>query len=80
MAEGQFNRFYIAAVCQCAIETGQGHVTIYRARHRGEPRSESTALEGTTMDALELLKQVRSKQEAFRCALLKPSSGLSVHL
>lgn len=80
MAEGQFNRFYIAAVCRRAIDSGQKDVTVYRARQRGEPRPESRALEGTTMDAQSLLDQVRSKNQSFRCELLKPNSGLSVHL
>lgn len=80
MAEGQFNRFYIAAVCRRALEACQSHVTIYRACHRGEPRPESRALEGTTTDAQTLLKQVRSKQASFGCAMLKPNSGLSVQL
>jgi len=80
MAEGQFNRFYIAGVCRRAIEAGQSHVTIYRARHRGDPRPESRALEGITMDAQTLLEQVRSKQAAFGCPMLKPNSGLSIQL
>jgi len=80
MAEGQFNRFYIAGVCRRAIETGQSDVTIYRARHRGDPRPESRALEGTTTNARALLEQVRGKQTSFGCAVLKPNSGLSVQL
>lgn len=51
LAEGQFNRFYIAGVCRRAIDAAQSDVTIYRARHRGEPRPESRALEGTTTNA-----------------------------
>lgn len=80
IAEGQFNRFYIAGVCRRAIEAGQSHVTIYRARHRGEPRPESTALEGTMTDAQALLEKVRNNQASFGCAMLKPNSGLSVQL
>ena len=80
MADGQFNRFYIAAVCRRAIEAGQNDVTIYRARHRGEPRPGSIALEGTTTNARALLEQVRGKQTSFGCTLLKPNSGLSIQL
>jgi hypothetical protein len=80
MAEGQFNRFYIAAVCRRSIENGETAVTVYRARQRGEPRPESKAFEGTTRNAQSLLEEVRSKQMSFLCDLLKPNTGLSVHL
>ncbi|MFA7087429.1 MAG: hypothetical protein WC145_12250 [Aliarcobacter sp.] len=80
LAEGQFNRFYIAGVCRRSVDAGQSNVTIYRARHRGEPRPESKALEGTATDAQALLEQVRSKQASFGCPMLKPNSGLSVQL
>lgn len=80
MAEGQFNRFYIAAICRRAIEDGIDTVIVYRAKHRGEPRSESRALEGTTRSSKELLEEVRSRDRSLRCDLLKPNSGLSVDL
>jgi len=80
MAEGQFNRFYIAAICKCAIGQGCHEVMVYRARQRGEPRAESRALEGTKMKSQTLLEQVRGKQTSFKCDLLKPNSGLSVCL
>jgi len=78
MAEGQFNRFYIAAICRRAIADSQETVTIYRAKHRGEPRQESRALEGTTRSAKQLLAEVRSKDQSLKCDLLKPNSGLSI--
>lgn len=80
MAEGQFNRFYIAGVCRRALEASQSQVRIYRACHRDEPRPESQALEGMMTDAQTLLEQVRNKQASFGCAMLKPNSGLSVQL
>ena len=78
LADGQFNRFYIAAMCRRAIENAQESVTIYRAKHRGEPRPESRALEGTLREAKLLLEQVRNRDLALRCDLLRPNSGLSV--
>ncbi len=78
MAEGQFNRYYIAAICRRALEDGKNSVRIYRAKQRGEPRPESRALEGTTRDANALLQEVRSKAESLKYDLLKPNSGLSV--
>jgi len=78
LSDGQFNRFYIAAVCRRAIEDGLSHVRVYRAKLRGEPRAESRALEGTELNASELLESVRNCQSSFRVELLKPNSGLSV--
>jgi len=78
MAEGQFNRFYMAAICRRAIEDGKTNVRVYRAKHRGEPRLESRALEGTSRDADTLLQELRSKDLSLRCELLKPNSGLSI--
>lgn len=80
LAEGQFNRFYIAAICRRAIEDKIAEVSVYRARRRGEPRPESRALEGTSKNAESLLEQVRTKAGSFKCDLLKPNSGLSVDL
>lgn len=78
MAEGQFNRFYMAAICRLAIEDGKASVRVYRAKHRGEARLESRALEGTSRDANTLLQDLRSKDLSLRCDLLKPNSGLSI--
>lgn len=78
LADGQFNRFYIAAICRRAIEDGKTSVRVYRAKQRGEPRPESVALEGSTKNAAALLGEVRSKDLSLKCDLLKPNSGLSV--
>jgi len=78
MAEGQFNRFYMAAVCRRAIEDGNSNIRIYRAKRRGEPRPESKALEGTSRNANALLQELRSKGLSLKCDLLKPNSGLSI--
>lgn len=78
LADGQFNRYYIAAVCQRAAEDGVVTVTIHRAKDRWEPRAESIALEGTQCEAKSLLLEVRSRELSLKCALLKPNSGLSI--
>jgi hypothetical protein len=80
LADGQFNRFYIAAICRLAIAAGHETVDIYRARHRDEPRAESGLLEGTSRNATRLLEEVRGKNTSLRCDLLKPNSGLSIQL
>lgn len=66
-ADGQFTRFYIAAVCRRTLEEGRREVTVYRAKSRGTPRAESRALEGQKVDAEELLTQVRSRQGSLAC-------------
>jgi hypothetical protein len=78
LSDGQFNRYYIAAICRRAIEDGISNVTVYRAKERSEPRAESVALDGTQRDATALLAEVRSKELSLQCDLLKPNSGLSV--
>jgi hypothetical protein len=78
MADGQFNRFYMAAICCRALEDGVRTVRVYRAKYRGVPRLESQALVNTTRNADALLEELRSKELSLKCDLLKPNSGLSV--
>lgn len=78
LADGQFNRFYIAAICRRAIEDGQSSVLVYRAKHSDNPRPESLALEGKARNATALLGEVRNKDQSLKCDLLKPNSGLSI--
>jgi hypothetical protein len=78
IAEGQFNRFYMAAICRRAIEDGNSSVQIYRAKRRTEPRPESKALEGTLQDTNKLLKELRSIDLSLTSALHKQNSGLSI--
>jgi hypothetical protein len=77
-ADGQFNRFYMAAICRRALEDGMSSVVIYRAKQRIEPRSESQLLEGNSRVAEVLLQELRSKDLSLKCDLLKPNSGLSI--
>lgn len=78
-ADCQFNRFYMAAICRQAINNNK-IVTVYRAKLRSNPRPESINIEGTTINAETLLAEMRSKSLSLKCDLLKPNSGLSVHL
>jgi len=80
LAEGQFNRFYILGVCCRAIAEGKNHVFVYRAKERAEHRLESDTLIGTAISAKELITELRSVQSSLSHKLLKPNSGLSVHL
>lgn len=78
LADGQFNRFYMAAICRRALEDGKSNVMIYRAKKRKEPRPESRILEGKFMDAKALLQELKIKELSLKCDLLKPNSGLSI--
>lgn len=78
LADGQFNRFYMAAICRRAHEDGNTCVKIYRAKQRVETRPESRLLEGKSRELSGLLNELRNKEQSFKCDLLKPNSGLSI--
>jgi isocitrate dehydrogenase kinase/phosphatase len=78
LADGQFNRFYMAAICRRALNNGKLNVIIYRAKERIEPRPGSQLLEGTSRDANTLLQELRIRDLSLKCNLLKPNSGLSI--
>lgn len=82
LAEGEFNRFYVRALCRRALDEGRGQVFIYRARNSANPRPESEALVGHSFDAATLLERLRAAPD-FELAPrvpLGPNSGLSVRL
>ena len=81
-AEGEFNRFYLRAICLAAIADGIDHVVVYRARHSENPRPESEALIGTRLDPKRLLEDLRSNVGVDTCLGLPPgpNSGLSARL
>lgn len=82
LAEGEFNRQYIRAVCLRAIEDGILHVIAYRARYSENPRAESEALIGKKFDPNSVLKDLRSSIGIDTAFGLPPgpNSGLSVRL
>lgn len=82
LCEGEFNRFYIRAVCLKAIAIGQGMVTAYRARPSNNPRPESTEIENKQFDADKLLNDLRTNIGVDTVLGLPPgpNSGMSVRL
>lgn len=82
LCEGEFNRFYIRAVCVRALNTGQKFVTAYRARLSAISRPESIAIEGKQFDAEMLLKDLRENIGVETALGLPPgpNSGMSVKL
>jgi hypothetical protein len=82
LAEGEFNRFYIRAVCACAIEDGTVNVTVYRAKDVINPRPESEAKINEAIPAQALLTDLRAHPGVDTALGLPPgpNSGLSVRL
>lgn len=84
-AEGEFNRFYIRAVCRQAMNTGSGIVTAYRARHSENPRPESIAVVGKQFSAQAILADLRENTSSDGVNTVLglppgPNSGISVRL
>ncbi len=82
LAEGEFNRFYIRAVCLAALQSGEKHVIAYRAKAVARPRPDSEDAIGTEIDAQALLDDLRTNQGGDTIYGLPggPNSGLSVCL
>lgn len=81
LAQGEFNRLYIRALCRRAIAAGTNVVEVYRARASSNPRFESQELVGSKLVASELLEDLRSNVgRATRLGVPGVGSGLSVRL
>jgi hypothetical protein len=82
LAEGEFNRFYMRAICIEAIAKNLQTVTVYRAKAVANARSESMARVGTSVSAIDLLKDLRASVGIDTHLGLPPgpNSGLSIHL
>ncbi len=82
LAEGEFNRFYIRALCCKVIEDKRGTLEIYRAKHVSTPRPESQMMIGKTIDPERLLNDLRINIGVDTVLGLPqgPNSGLSVRI
>jgi len=82
MAEGEFNRFYLRALCLRAIEQNISHLVVYRARRSMSQRSTSMMLEGTQIDPRALLNDLRASVGTSTAGGVPggPNSGLSARL
>lgn len=58
LAEGEFNRFYLRALCLKAIEE-DAKIEVYRAKPVSQPRAKSEALIGRRLDPRPLLEDLR---------------------
>jgi hypothetical protein len=79
LAEGEFNRFYIRALCRRAIEEGIDYVVVYRAKEVRDPRPESERLIGKSIGVRALLDDLRTNIGVDTALGLPagPNSGLS---
>ena len=81
LAESEFNRYYIRGLALKALVSSLT-LTIYRARHSENPRTESEIMIGKQVSADKILNDLRSSI-GFDTALglpAGPNSGLSVKL
>ncbi|GIJ80357.1 hypothetical protein [Micromonospora phaseoli] len=81
LAEGEFVRFYMRAVCIQALGLG-AKVRVYRAKFVMNPRRESEAKIGSVIDPAELLEDLRRNigVDTFLGLPPGPNSGLCVRL
>ena len=78
LCQGEFNRYYIRAVCRKSILEDKPYVEIYRARESSRSRSESEAKIGARLSAKELLNDLRNSIGKKPTVLPEVNSGLSV--
>ena len=82
LAQSDFNRFYIRALCRRAIEDGVTHLVVFRAKQVARPRPGSEAKLGAPVDPRQLLHDLRT-HVGFATTLglpAGPNSGLSLRL
>lgn len=60
LANNQFNRYYMRAICITALKRGINEVEVYRARETSRPRPEHDQLIGKKLSAIECLEQLRT--------------------
>ncbi len=78
LAQGEFNRFYIRGICRKAIVDGIETVEVYRARHSSWSRPESEMKIGKSINAKDLLRDLRNSVGEQPQMLPEVNSGLSV--
>lgn len=76
IAEGEFNRYYMRAVCLLAVEAGDTVVEVYRAKPVSKPRPEAEPLR----DAREMLAHLRTTNISVEGSFPGPNSGRSLRL
>ena len=84
LAEGEFNRYYLRALCRIAQKKGGNYLVVYRGKAVDNPRPESEAMIGKHISVEELLEALRSNDFVTIGDVLKvpggPNSGLTARL
>lgn len=82
LAEGEFNRFYIRALCSKVIEDKKGVLEIYRAKQVSTSRPEIQMMIGKIVNPEKLLNDLRTNIGVDTVLGLPPgpNSGLSVRI
>jgi hypothetical protein len=82
MSEGEFNRFYVRALCRRAIEENIPTLIIYRAKSVVKPRTDSELKIGTSVNPGQILQDLRTSPGLEPALGLPPgpNSGLSAKL
>lgn len=82
LAEGEFNRFYMRAICARVIEDGIKSVVVYRAKEVANARSASEEMLGKHMPPEALLQDLRTHPgvDTARGLPLSPNSGLCIRI
>lgn len=82
LAAGEFNRYYMRAICGLAKQQGMPYVEIYRAKAVSKPRQQTDERIGKRIEPQVLLADLRQtnfeRPSAF--GLGGPNSGLSIRL
>ena len=81
LAQGEFNRYYIRALCIIAIRDNK-KIKIYRAKNSYQPRKTSEAKIGQIINPQELLDDLRNHRGLYTLLGVPagPNSGISVQL
>lgn len=76
IGEGEFNRYYMRAICVLTIESVLDEVEVYRAKQVSKPRPASVE----RMKAKELLDHLRTTNISVEGSFPGPNSGRSIRL
>ena len=80
LCQSEFNRYYIRAICLRAINQNQDEVEIYRGRESSWARPESEMLIGTSLNATDLLDDLRSSIGSSPKLFPEINSGLTIKI
>lgn len=82
LAEGEFNRFYIRALCQRVIGEKKAKLQVYRAKQVSTPRTISQTKIGQIIEPTKVLADLRKNIGVDTALGLPPgpNSGLSVRI